>query len=163
MVITTLPTFSEEVANHVENHKDALPQNLDVMGCAEAFAALHGWNRGVFFGVWRTFPALAFDPSTQTWRTWSAATGWEVQRSVLSEMHAVVVGMCALQAMHEGNESGGIAKAEKEYRKLREKHLAMTVDKAIRLVQVWLTVEEWDRNEELIGLPRRGSARNLGR
>ncbi len=152
--------LSKEVKDLLENHDEAIADDLDVVGCARTFAWLHGWDgwggEKSFYGAFRTLPAFAYDPVAQTWREWNMR-GWRPKRSVLVEMHNAIAAVCAQTAAKAGELVSGEAqrseKAGREYRKLREKHLAMTTDKAIRLAQVLLTVEQWDAQDNMIGLP----------
>ena len=79
--------------------------------------------------------------------------------SVLPDMYKSIGAVCAYQAywhhpdrttMDESEEDD--AKRTKEYNKLRQKHIGQA-EKALRLAQTYMTIEKWDDDDSLIGLP----------
>ena len=128
----------------------ALP--LDLEGAAQAFRFLHGYN--ACNDPASSWPTFAYDPNAETWRQWEYGAGWAVKRSVLPEMTAIYTGMCALEAFIDSEDND---KAEAEYRKLRQKHIGGNVDRSIKLAMALMTVERWDGDNDLIGLPYGGA------
>lgn len=120
---------------------------LDVEGCAQAFAFLHG--HGPDYDTFRLHPAYAYDPVAETWREWNNR-GWTVKRNILPEMSTIVGALCALEAFRITDSAD---RADREYPKLRQRHMGTTTEKAIRLAQALLSVEGWDRYPALLGLP----------
>ena len=51
------------------------------------------------------------------------------------------------------------AKIEREYQKLRQRHLGPSVERAVKVVQALMGVKRWDVDANLIGLPRCESLR----
>ena len=133
-----------------ERYQDLGQFTLDVEGAAEAFAYLHG--HGGNYNAYREYPAFAWDPNEATWREWKmmCMDGWQPRRSILPEMTTVVGALCALDAYRTTDNEND---AERKYRALRQRHLGVTVDKAIRLATVLLTVERWNIHNDVWGLP----------
>ena len=121
---------------------------MDLEGAAMGFVSMRGPD--VEVGMYRQFPALAWDPSAATWREWQAGSGWKVKRSVLQEFTRVVGALCALEAFRVTNTRPA---AMKKCPELRAKNLGPITDKGMRLAQVMLTVESWNQNPQILGLP----------
>ena len=122
--------------------------DLSIEGAAEAFRSLHGY--GPDYDTVRDFPAFAFDSKAGIWREWNHGEGWKPRRNVLPEMTTIMGALCSLAA-YKNTDSGD--KAEKEYRKLRQRHLGSDVDRAIRLASALTAVEDWDTDPTLMGTP----------
>ena len=127
-------------------------QPLDLEGAAQAFRFLHGYNPAN--DPESGWPIFAYDPNADTWRKWEYGAGWTPKRSVLPEMTAIYTGMCALEAFIDSDDAD---KAEADYRKLRQKHLGGNVERSIKLAMAMMTVERWDGDADLIGLPYGGA------
>ena len=122
---------------------------LDPEGAGEAFAMLHG--HGPDYDAYRQFPAYAYDAKADTWHEWeNVGKGWKAKRNILREMSRVVGALCALEAFRT---TSGSDAAEREYPKLRRRHIGPTTEKAMKYAQALLTVEEWDVNDAMVGLP----------
>ena len=127
---------------------------LDIQGAAAAFQHLHGY--GPSYDTVRTFPAYAYDSRATVWREWQYPNGWKARDTILPEMTVIVVALCALEAFRANRDEGfnvNEAKAETDYRKLRQRHLGITVDKAIKLAAAQTAVAAWNPDANTIGLP----------
>ena len=149
MDIETKGTGTRGVEELASDFRFLNTYSLDCEGVAEAFAWLHG--NGPLSQGYRLWPAYAYDPTAGTWREWiNVKTGWTVKRSILVEMTTICAAICALESFRSNDSTD---KAIREYPKLRQRHLGLTTEKAIRLAQVYMTVENWDVSDSLVGLP----------
>ena len=129
-----------ELTADMARHLDGFP--LDIQGAAQAFQAHHRDRT-------HRFQCLAYDPKAITWRVWQPDTGWETQRTVIDEMTTIISDLCAHEAYRSTKDS---EKVEKEYRKLRRAQLSIA-DRAINLASANMSVEQWDGEGTLLGLP----------
>ena len=123
---------------------------LDVQGAAQAFRYVSGDLGGASENA-LPIEALAYDSKADTWRKWGVTTGWTAYNSILSDMTDVVAGLCALEAVT--TTQAAPAKLDREYQKLRQRHLASTVKESVRLAQADMAIDKWDADTSKIGLP----------
>ena len=141
-------------AEVVEEYHSLNLYPLDVQGAAAALRDLHGY--GPTYDIVRRFPAFAYDSRAGHWREWQYPKGWKAKESILPEMTVIMVALCALEAYRANRDDAGgmnFAKAETDYRKLRQRHLGQTVDKAIKLAAAQTTIDAWNPDANTIGLP----------
>ena len=142
------PTFPVEEKAIQYRVLNAYP--LDVEGAADAFRYLYG--HGPDYGLLRPFPSFSYDPSAGVWREWEYSKGWTPRHSVLDAMTEIMASLCALEAWrlddYEAQEG-----TETQYRKLRQRHLGGNVTRALKLAEVYMSVDGWDSNANLLGLP----------
>ena len=124
---------------------------LDVQGAAAAFRWLHGY--GAKYEDDRKYPGFAYDTRAGVWREWQFGKGWQDRGSVLNAMTNIVAALCALEA-YRTNDSGSPDKTEREYKKLRQRYLGATVEKAVKLAAVETGVGSWDYDPNMLGLPK---------
>ena len=98
-------------------------------------------------------PAFAYDTRAGVWREWQFGKGWQDRGSVLDAMTNIVAALCALEA-YRTNDSGSPDKTEREYKKLRQRYLGATVEKAVTLAAVETGVGSWDYDPNTLGLPK---------
>ena len=125
--------------------------SLDIEGAAQAFRFIHGDEIDPESPpAWHSAPTFAYDPIASTWRKWEYGKGWSPQRSVLGDMTTIMGALCAVTTNMANPEP---TKAETEYRKARQRSLGSNVSRAVTLAQDYLTVEDWDSDPNLLGLP----------
>ena len=131
---------------------------MDVQGAAEAFQVFFGYRDvetaeyEIRYPSARLGPAFAFDNSAGTWREWHPQTGWRARDTVLPEMTSIVAVLCEVEA-HRNLPGAEPDRIERECRKLRQKYIGATVDRAIRLAAAQTAVKDWDADEDTLGLP----------
>ena len=145
---------------------------LDVAGAADAFAWCFGHGDGFEPYAARTHDPIAYDAESGVWRDYISGMGWAAKpEGVLKEMNDVYSALCALEAqaivardadekpidpdpeIAKENRLNHLDKVDKEYRKLRVKHLAGNVVKAVKVAEGLLTVPKWNLDDTRIGLP----------
>ena len=126
--------------------------SLDIEGAAQAFRFIHGDEIDTESPpAWHSAPTFAYDPIASTWRKFgSTARVGSRQRSVLGNMTTIMGALCAVTTNMANAEP---TKAETEYRKARQRSLGSNVSRAVTLAQDYLTVEDWDSDPNLLGLP----------
>ena len=146
---------------------------LDVAGAAQAFAWTFGHGDWTYpFNHARAHDPISFDSESGVWREFIAGNGWTVKDSILPEMSDITSALCALEAYtivvrgvkdetkidpdpeiaREAREAHN-AKVDKEYCKLRQRHLGGNVDKAVKVAEALLSVPKWNVDDNRIGLP----------
>ena len=129
---------------------------LDVQGAAAAFQWLFAYGDGC--DDVRPYPGLAYDPRRGGWREWWGGHGWRERESVLPDMMNIVAVLCANHA-DMSNWAEGTAQAadpdkvERDYHKLRQRHLGATVERAVKLAAAQCAVKDWDTDPDMLGLP----------
>ena len=152
---------------------------LDVDGVAQAFAWTYGHDDFTYaYGALPSHDAISYDSQAGCWREFNSGMGWIVKGSILPEMGDIIAAMCALQAIVSTmppdekppketdppkepptpeevleKRRDRAEKVDKEYRKLRLRHLGSTAIKACKIAQALLAVERWNPDDERIGLP----------
>lgn len=144
---------------------------LDVDGVAQAFAWTYGHDDFTYpYGTIRAHDPISYDSKAKMWREFNSGMGWIEKRSILPEMGDIAAAICALWAIvntmpeedvpidpdPEKNKEGRRQRAEKvdkEYRKLRLRHLGGSVIKACKIAEALLAVDRWNPDDERIGLP----------
>ena len=144
---------------------------LDVAGAADAFAWAFGHGEGYERYVPRAHDPIAYDSQSHVWRDYIADNGWEVRESVSKEMVDVYSALCALEAQAivanastekpidpdpekaKENRLDHLDKVDREYCKIRNKHMGGNVVRALKLAEGLVGVPRWNVDSSRVGLP----------
>ena len=169
MVIFSSANTPEEMA---DTFQGVAQFRLDVAGAADAFAWVFGHGDGYEPYAARAHDPIAYDSESGVWRDYISGMGWAAKpEGILKHMNDVYGALCALEAqaivdrdadekpidpdpeIARENRQKWLAKVEKEYAKLRVKHLSGNVPKAVKVTEGLLTVPKWNTDDARIGLP----------